>query len=236
MAIGLSALRQQIWPRASSELFRFVHFSSLARNTKELKMTYQSPKAIGNTVSPDEAIYASKPNVDGAKICIGGVVRQWDGDSLEVTAPIIDASTGKRCVIGRIATLGETEAVEAVSAAVTAWNQGRGEWPQMTMAGRIQAMQKVQEALKEQREAIVNALMWEICKNTSDAAAEFDRTMGFMDASIKTLKELDAKFGGVSVNMPESKYCPNFPPAKVNVSAIGRHAMRPPIDRETPLI
>ena len=41
--------------------------------------------------------------------------------------------------------------------------------------------------------------MWEICKNTADAAAEFDRTMQFIAATIQAIKDLDAKDGGFKV-------------------------------------
>lgn len=52
------------------------------------------------------------------------------------------------------------------------------------------------ENLKLIRADIIKVLMWEICKNTADAAAEFDRTMLFIDATITAIKEIDAKDGG----------------------------------------
>jgi glyceraldehyde-3-phosphate dehydrogenase (NADP+) len=39
----------------------------------------------------------------------------------------------------------------------------------------------------------VTALVWEICKSVDDAKAEFDRTMDFIDATIKTFRALDAE-------------------------------------------
>lgn len=51
------------------------------------------------------------------------------------------------------------------------------EWPQMSQADRIAAMEKFVVMLKESRAAIVDVLMWEICKTAADAAKEFDRTM-----------------------------------------------------------
>jgi len=47
------------------------------------------------------------------------------------------------------------------------------------------------ELLTPARESIVNALMWEICKNSTDAAAEFDRTMKFVASVIETLEGSD---------------------------------------------
>jgi glyceraldehyde-3-phosphate dehydrogenase (NADP+) len=42
----------------------------------------------------------------------------------------------------------------------------------------------------EKRTEIVDILMWEICKSTKDAAMEFDRTMIFIDATIKELRAM----------------------------------------------
>ena len=39
-------------------------------------------------------------------------------------------------------------------------------------------------------------LMWEICKNTGDAAKEFDRTMEYVAASINAAKEGNTKVSG----------------------------------------
>ena len=46
----------------------------------------------------------------------------------------------------------------------------------MTANQRIAALEKVVASLKERRTEIIEVLMWEIGKNTDDAAAEFDRT------------------------------------------------------------
>lgn len=92
--------------------------------------------------SLSEAEYGQKPFVDGAKLFIDGSIRKWDGESLSVTSPILDKD-GNRIVIGKIAQMGEKEAVEAAEAAKKAWNTGRGEWPQMKLSERIQAIEKV---------------------------------------------------------------------------------------------
>ena len=60
----------------------------------------------------------------------------------------------------------------------------------MPLAQRIERIQAVVEALKQRRDEIVNVLMWEICKNQPDAAAEFDRTMEFIAKTIETLRSL----------------------------------------------
>ena len=53
--------------------------------------------------------------------------------------------------------------------------------------------------LKEQRTKIIEVLMWEICKTATDAAAEFDRTMIFIEATITAFRMLDHQEGGWQV-------------------------------------
>jgi glyceraldehyde-3-phosphate dehydrogenase (NADP+) len=157
----------------------------------------QSPMAAAGSVSCEDAPYKSKPNVDGSFLFIGGKKSEWKGEITEVTSPIIDSSTGSRTVIGRVAALGEKDAVAAVEAAVVAWDKGQGQWPQMSLASRIAAVKRYVELLQGARAPIVSALMWEICKNAADAASEFDRTMKFVDSVIESLESSDEneKFG-----------------------------------------
>ena len=125
------------------------------------------------SVTPADQYYNTKPYVDGSKSFFGGKILDWSGPAEDVTSPIIDTSTGKRAVIGKIAQMGTIEAVAAVEAAKLAWNRGQGEWPQMTLDGRIAAIENVVKALKERREEIINVLAWEICKTADDAKSEF---------------------------------------------------------------
>lgn len=50
--------------------------------------------------------------------------------------------------------------------------------------------------LPQVREEIIQVLMWEICKNTGDAAKEFDRTMEYVSASISAAKESNTQVSG----------------------------------------
>ena len=81
------------------------------------------------------------------------------------------------------------DAKEAVEAAAVAWDKGQGEWPQMSLAQRIAAIEGLVVELQKAREAMVNVLMWEIAKNAKDAAQEFDRTVVFIHAVIAELKK-----------------------------------------------
>lgn len=134
-------------------------------------------------------------NIVSSKVLIGGKVIDWNGAVEDVTSPILDASTNERIVIGRMAQIDENEAMQVAEVAKAAWNNGRGEWPQMTLQNRIKAIENLVVHLKERRDSIVQILMWEICKNAADAAAEFDRTIQFIEATIKAVHELDRTEG-----------------------------------------
>ena len=153
--------------------------------------SYTCPAKEAVSVSPTDGIYQSKPYVDGSKKFIGGSVRKYDGPSDDVFSPIQDKSTGRNVIIGKMAKMSIEDSIEAVESAKKAWNKGQGIWPQMSLAERIEAVLKVVDALKIKRDEIVNTLKWEICKNEMDAAAEFDRTIKFIENTISSLQELE---------------------------------------------
>jgi len=157
-----------------------------------MSAAYVCPTSAPISIAPSDEAYKTKPDVDGAFKFVGGERTPWEGDITEVTSPIIDDSTGKRALIGRVAALQESDAVDAVEAAAKAWDKGQGTWPQMSLAARIAAIRRFIDCLKPSRERIVNALMWEICKNSTDAAAEYDRTMKFAEAVIDALEGSDS--------------------------------------------
>ena len=159
---------------------------------------------LENAVIPD---YCKKPYVDGSQILFDGKIEKWTKDMEPVTSPIIDLKTGKRIVIGEIAKMDEVAAVRAAEAAKKAWNNGQGEWPQMSMHDRIKRIEDLVEALKEKRSEIISCLMWEICKNKADAEAEFDRTVLFIHGSIQAIKDIEAREGNyISVGGVFARY------------------------------
>jgi len=151
-------------------------------------------------VSPGDAWYEKKPFVDGGVSFIGGKISAYAGDVVPVTSPVIDSATGQRAVIGQMAQMGDKEALEAVKSAREAWNNGQGVWPQMSASQRIAAIERVVASLKEKRSEIINVLQWEIAKTTADAAAEFDRTMLFIEATLKAYRESDSSSSWKTVN------------------------------------
>ena len=94
------------------------------------------------SISSAETQFSQKPFVNGAFCLINGEVRSWSGQCSDTTSPILDEN-GNRIVIGKIAMMGESDAVEAALAAKSAWDTGRGVWPQMKTIDRIRSIEKV---------------------------------------------------------------------------------------------
>ena len=147
------------------------------------------------SVNHEDPEFLKKPWIEGAKTFHGGKIEAFDGLFETVTSPIIDESTGKRTELGHLAQMNTADALEVLKSAKAAWNHGQGEWPQMTANARIEALEKVVKSLKKKRDEIISVLMWEICKSTDDAAAEFDRTMTFIESTIKAFREIDTVEG-----------------------------------------
>ncbi len=125
---------------------------------------------------------------------INGHMRSWDGPTVDVPSPIMmrqsDGSL-QRPIIGSYPVTTDIEALEALDAAVAAYNNGRGEWPSMSVADRIWCMQNFVGRMLEQKKQVVNLLMWEIGKTLTDSNKEFDRTVQYIYDTIDALKEID---------------------------------------------
>ncbi len=122
-----------------------------------------------------------------------GAMKTWEGNVHEVYSPIcIQTPDGlQRKLIGTYPVCTEKEAEEALEAAVRAYNNGRGQWPTMSVAQRIECVEKFVQRMLEQKDIVVKLIMWEIGKSWSDSVKEFDRTVEYVYATIDALKDLD---------------------------------------------
>ncbi len=122
-----------------------------------------------------------------------GQMKPWNGDRHTVLSPIcIKTANGlERKVIGSYPICGQKEADEALEAAVKAYDNGRGEWPTISVADRIACVEHFTHEIIEQKNLVVKLLMWEIGKSHADSVKEFDRTIEYIYATIDSLKELD---------------------------------------------
>jgi glyceraldehyde-3-phosphate dehydrogenase (NADP+) len=125
---------------------------------------------------------------------LNGEMKPWTGKVAEVYSPVsMPDADGvlQRQLVGSFPVTGPEQAMEALEAAVAAYDNGRGEWPQMPVAGRIACLETFIGKMLTQRALVINLLMWEIGKNLADATKEFDRTVKYMYDTINALKDMD---------------------------------------------
>ncbi|MES2752722.1 MAG: NADP-dependent glyceraldehyde-3-phosphate dehydrogenase [Pseudomonadota bacterium] len=125
---------------------------------------------------------------------VNGELMPWSGPVETVRSAICvrkpDGSL-EQVELGSCPVGGVPEAQVALDAAVAAYDNGRGEWPTMTVAQRIACMQDFTKQMIARREQIVQLIMWEIGKTLPDSQKEFDRTVEYIKATIEALKQLD---------------------------------------------
>ncbi len=128
---------------------------------------------------------------------INGELKRWKGNTTKVASTISSTDTYIPTVLGSIPDMGEPEAIEALEAALGAYNQGQGVWPTMKVKDRIECMESFVRKMETKREEIIKLLMWEIGKSLPDSEKEFDRTVEYIYDTIEDYKQLDrdsAKF------------------------------------------
>ena len=134
----------------------------------------------------------SKP-IEQREYLIDGQLKIWTGNLNPVLSPVFvkEGNNYQQTVIGTTPLLTSTEALDALNAAVKAYNLGHGEWPTMSVTDRIAHVEKFLSRMREKRNEVVNLLMWEIGKTLKDSEKEFDRTCDYILDTIKGLKDLD---------------------------------------------
>ncbi len=122
-----------------------------------------------------------------------GVLKPWKGKVRKVLSAISvrDGDSLQQIEIGSVPAGSVEEAGQALEAAVAAYDNGRGEWPTMTVAQRIACMQDFTRRMVAQKRQIVSLIMWEIGKTLADSEKEFDRTVEYIRATIDALRDLD---------------------------------------------
>lgn len=143
-----------------------------------------------STIPPE---FALSEQVHQKTYLSNGEMLTWDGPMHDVFSPIcMHTDNGiERIKIGSYPICTEKEAKIALDAACAAYNDGRGEWPTMSVAQRIHCVEHFITKMLEQREVVVKLLMWEIGKTYADSAKEFDRTVEYIYATIEALKDID---------------------------------------------
>jgi glyceraldehyde-3-phosphate dehydrogenase (NADP+) len=160
------------------------------------KANAPSPEQL-ETLFPAEADIPAEHRIDPReyerRYLIDGEIRTWEGPTAEVSSPICLRSGGglTRTTIGQVPSMDEATVMRALDSAVRAWDHGRGAWPTMSVAARIDRVERFLEIMASKRDEVIRLLMWEIGKNLPDSRKEFDRTVEYIRSTIESLKEAD---------------------------------------------
>ncbi len=123
---------------------------------------------------------------------INGKIASWKGEYSEVKSTVLSSKKNiPYKLIGYSPKMDEKHALKALEAANKAYNNGTGKWPTMKVYERINCMQKFVDLMKGKRDEVVKLLMWEIGKNLNDSRKEFDRTVDYINETIKEYKKID---------------------------------------------
>jgi glyceraldehyde-3-phosphate dehydrogenase (NADP+) len=126
---------------------------------------------------------------------IGGELKNWQGELAPVLSPVClrDAHSGELtpAVLGATPLLDGAAAMQALDAALAAYDLGRGVWPSLPVLERVLHVEKFLAAMLQKRDDVIRLLMWEIGKNQLDASKEFDRTCDYIRDTIHALKQQD---------------------------------------------
>jgi glyceraldehyde-3-phosphate dehydrogenase (NADP+) len=139
-----------------------------------------------------EQFKISKP-IEQREYLINGELKTWDGNLNPVLSPVFIKEGDKfvQKTIGSTPLLTTKESLEALEAAVKAYDLGHGDWPTKSVQSRIDHVEKFLVAMRAKRDEVVRLLMWEIGKTLKDSEKEFDRTCDYIVDTIKGYKELD---------------------------------------------
>jgi glyceraldehyde-3-phosphate dehydrogenase (NADP+) len=139
-----------------------------------------------------EAFRVSEP-IEQREYLINGEMKTWNGNLNPVMSPVFvkEGNVYTQKILGSTPLLTSTESLEALDAAVKAYDLGNGVWPTMSVTERIEHVEKFLADMRLQRNEVVKLLMWEIGKPIKDSEKEFDRTCDYISDTIKAYKELD---------------------------------------------
>ena len=129
----------------------------------------------------------------GARYLIDGELHRWSGPLQSVMSPVclVGPDGAKRVELGKYPLMTANESLAALESACAAYGKGRGDWPTMSVAERIRAVEAFIPRMQSVRDDVVALLMWEIGKTRPDAEKEFDRTVDYIRDTVGALKDLD---------------------------------------------
>lgn len=138
-------------------------------------------------------LYQFPTPIEQREYLVDGKLKTWDGHLSPVLSPVFvrEGNGFRQKVLGSTPLLTATESMQALEAAVKAYDLGHGVWPTMSVTDRIGHVERFLSGMKAKRNDVVKMLMWEIGKSLKDSEKEFDRTVDYIVETIKALKDLD---------------------------------------------
>ncbi len=133
------------------------------------------------------------PQITSKSYLLDGNLSEWSGNMADVYSNIYLDENDNQILIGKVPDMDEEIALKALDSAVNAFGRGQGIWPTMKVKDRIACVEKFAQLMSNHRKTVIELLMWEIGKNKSDAAKEFDRTVEYIFNTIEAYKALDRK-------------------------------------------
>lgn len=122
---------------------------------------------------------------------IDGELLEWNGAMADVHSTCSSTKAYEPTFLGRVPIMGEKQAYEALKSACSAYDKGKGLWPTMKAKDRIKAVRKFLKKLQGKRKEVALLMMWEIGKSISESYKEFDRTIQYIENTIKAYEEID---------------------------------------------
>jgi glyceraldehyde-3-phosphate dehydrogenase (NADP+) len=124
---------------------------------------------------------------------VDGELRIWNGRMHAVYSPVyIQTAEGLvQKALGRFPLMSGKESLRALQAAVNSYDNGRGQWPAMSVRERIRHVEKFTVRMKERKKDILLLMMWEIGKPYHEAQKEFDRTIGYIENTLDAVKDMN---------------------------------------------
>lgn len=135
--------------------------------------------------------YRFNQPIEAKQYLINGELITWKGTKATIYSSISSTTKYEPTYLGSVPELEENQANEALDAALSAYKQGKGNWPTMRVKERIECMKKFVQIMETKRSIIVKLIMWEIGKNLPDAEKEFDRTVQYINDTILEYKNID---------------------------------------------
>lgn len=154
-------------------------------------MAFEQSMMQADTIVPGD--YHIDEFQEGMSYLVDGEIRTFSGKGVEVVSPLVLNKAGQKMsfTVGKYPDLGPDEAMQALAAAEKAYANGMGQWPQMSIEKRINAVEQLAWKMcgMERKYALLE--MWEIAKPFTSCLDEFKRTLKYIQDSIERLRELD---------------------------------------------